>query len=142
MLRAVVFDCFGVLGGYSAAGWRRDEALLGYIRSELKPKYKVGMLSNLGSASINSLFPPQEREALFDATIVASQVGLTKPQPEIYQLACERLGVMPAEAIFVDDSPENIAGAAAIGMRTVLYRDRASLQHEVAAIVHNLEAYT
>jgi FMN phosphatase YigB (HAD superfamily) len=50
-------------------------------------------------------------------------VGLHKPQPEIYLLACERLGVEPADAIFVDDLRENIAGAEAVGMTGVLHRD-------------------
>jgi putative hydrolase of the HAD superfamily len=48
-----------------------------------------------------------------------------KPQPEIYLLACERLAVEPAEAVFVDDLRENCEGAEAIGMTAILHRDPA-----------------
>jgi putative hydrolase of the HAD superfamily len=52
-------------------------------------------------------------------------VGLHKPQPEIYRLACERLAVEPAEAVFVDDLRENCEGAEAVGMTALLHRDPA-----------------
>ena len=55
--------------------------------------------------------------------MISGEVGLHKPQPEIYLLACERLGVEPAEAVFVDDLRENCAGAEAVGMTAVLHRE-------------------
>ena len=48
-----------------------------------------------------------------------------KPKPEIYLLACERLGVEPGGAVFVDDLRENCAGAEAVGMTALLHRDAA-----------------
>ena len=48
--------------------------------------------------------------------MISGEVGLHKPQPEIYLLACERLAVEPAAAVFVDDLRENCAGAEAVGM--------------------------
>jgi len=48
-----------------------------------------------------------------------------KPQPEIYLLACERLGIEPAAAVFVDDLRENCEGAEAVGMTAVLHRESA-----------------
>jgi epoxide hydrolase-like predicted phosphatase len=61
--------------------------------------------------------------ALFDAVVISGQVGLHKPQPEIYELAAERLGVAPRACVFVDDLRENCAGAEAVGMAAVLHRD-------------------
>ncbi len=55
--------------------------------------------------------------------MISGEVGLHKPQPEIYLLACERLEVEPGEAVFVDDLRENCAGAEAVGMTAVLHRD-------------------
>ena len=49
-------------------------------------------------------------DELFDAVVISAEVGLHKPQPEIYLLAAERLGVEPAECVFVDDLRENCAG--------------------------------
>ena len=45
-----------------------------------------------------------------------------KPQPEIFLLGCERVGLEPAECVFVDDLKENCTGAEAVGMTAVLHR--------------------
>jgi FMN phosphatase YigB (HAD superfamily) len=63
---------------------------------------------------------------LFDTAVISGEVGLHKPQPEIYLLACERLEVDPTAAIFVDDLRENCAGAEGVGMTAVLHRDSAT----------------
>jgi putative hydrolase of the HAD superfamily len=49
-------------------------------------------------------------------------VKLHKPQPEIYRLASERIGVEPGACLFVDDLRENCAGAEAVGMTAILHR--------------------
>lgn len=64
-----------------------------------------------------------EIRALFDAIVISGEVHLHKPQPEIYLLAAEKLGVEPADCVFVDDLRENCAGAEAVGMRAILHRD-------------------
>jgi putative hydrolase of the HAD superfamily len=64
-------------------------------------------------------------EDLFDVIVISGDVGLHKPEPEIYLLTCERLGVKPGDAVFVDDLRENCAGAEAVGMSAVLHRDTA-----------------
>jgi len=63
-----------------------------------------------------SSFPVDE---LFDVVVDSSHVGLRKPEREIYELTCERLGIEPSEAVFVDDNADNIAAAASLGMKTV-----------------------
>jgi putative hydrolase of the HAD superfamily len=139
MIKAIVFDCFGVLGGHSAAGWHRHESLLSFMQ-ELKAHYKIGMLTNLGVASVEALFPAEERERLFDATVIAGEVGMVKPRPEIYHAICERLGVQPQEAVFVDDVSANNTAAEAIGMHTILYRDLSTFQKDLAAILDSNDA--
>jgi putative hydrolase of the HAD superfamily len=67
-------------------------------------------------------YTAQIRE-LFDAVVISAEVGMHKPQPEIFALAAERAGVAPEECVFVDDLRENCAGAEAAGMRTILHRD-------------------
>jgi putative hydrolase of the HAD superfamily len=57
--------------------------------------------------------------------VISGEVGLHKPQPEIFRLACDRLGVDPQESVFVDDLRENCAGAETVGMTAVLHRDSA-----------------
>ena len=63
-----------------------------------------------------------EIRALFDEVVISAEVGLHKPEPEIYLLGAERLGVTPENCVFVDDLRENCAGAEAVGMTAVLHR--------------------
>ena len=62
-------------------------------------------------------FPVDE---LFGVVIDSSDVGLRKPDPRIYELTCEHVGVAPAGAVFLDDNDEHVAAAAGLGMETVL----------------------
>jgi epoxide hydrolase-like predicted phosphatase len=65
----------------------------------------------------------EEIRELFDVVVISAEVGLHKPQPEIYRLAAEQLGVEPRDCIFVDDLRENVEGAEAVGMTGLLHRD-------------------
>lgn len=60
---------------------------------------------------------------LFDVHVVSEIVGLAKPNPAIYQLALERMGLAGEECVFVDDHPVNLPPAADLGITTVLARD-------------------
>ena len=55
--------------------------------------------------------------------MISGEVGLHKPQPEIFELGAERVGLEPSDCVFVDDLRENCAGAEAVGMTAVLHRD-------------------
>jgi epoxide hydrolase-like predicted phosphatase len=57
---------------------------------------------------------------LFDVVIDSSEVGMRKPDPRIFGLALDRLGVLADRAVFVDDWPGNVAAAEALGMAGVL----------------------
>ena len=58
---------------------------------------------------------------LFDATVFSCSIGIRKPDPRIYRLACQELGVEPSEAMFVGDGAnDELAGAERVGMRSVL----------------------
>src|SRR5436190_3253197 len=102
------------------ADLRPDESMIAAVRSAHDGGVRTGLISNSWG---RTTYDPELLEALFDAIVISGDVGLHKPQPEIYLLACERLGIDPAEAVFVDDLRENIAGAEAVGMVGVLHRD-------------------
>ena len=59
----------------------------------------------------------------FDAFVESSVAGLRKPDPRIYQLACDELGVRPAEAVFLDDIGRNLKTARQLGMATIKVDD-------------------
>lgn len=98
---------------------RPDEAMIAAVRAARASGVSTGLISNSWGLGIYDRAPTD----LFDATVISGEVGLHKPQPEIYLLACERLGVDPRLAVFVDDLRENCTGAEEVGMETVLHRD-------------------
>lgn len=59
----------------------------------------------------------------FDVIVESAAVGLRKPDPRIYELVCERLGVQPHEAVFLDDLGVNLGPARAMGMHTIKVTD-------------------
>src|SRR5690606_40790950 len=59
-----------------------------------------------------------------------SDLGVAKPDPEVFRLIMDRVGVEAPASMFVDDHPENVQSAAALGMRAHLYKDAASRSEE------------
>ena len=104
-----------------------DEAMIGAVRAARASGVKTGLISNSWGLGIYERAPVD----LFDEAVISGDVGLHKPQPEIYLLACERLGAEPANCVFVDDLRENVDGAEAVGMVALLHRDSA---HTVARL--------
>jgi putative hydrolase of the HAD superfamily len=65
-----------------------------------------------------------EFSSLFDATIFSASVGMKKPDPQIYTMACEQLAVEPTECLYVGDGDSNeLTGASDVGMDAVMIRD-------------------
>ena len=81
---------------------------------------RTGLVSNSWSTAH---YDRELLATLFDAIVISADVGMHKPQPEIYRLAAERAGVEPSGCVFVDDLRENCDGAEAVGMTAVLHRD-------------------
>jgi putative hydrolase of the HAD superfamily len=102
------------------AAVRPEERLISAVRAARAAGVRTGLISNSWGTSI---YDPEALEDLFDVAIISGEVGLHKPQPEIYLLAAERLGLEPEECVFVDDLRENVRGAEAVGMTAVLHRD-------------------
>lgn len=60
---------------------------------------------------------------LFDVVVESAVVGIRKPQPDFYLLACDRLGIEPHQAVFLDDLGVNLKPARALGMTTIKVTD-------------------
>jgi putative hydrolase of the HAD superfamily len=101
------------------AGLRPEPAMVEAVQTAATAGVKTGLISNSWGLGIYDRAPTE----LFDAAVISGEVGLHKPQPEIYLLACERLEVEPREAVFVDDLRENCEGAEAVGMTALLHRN-------------------
>ena len=81
---------------------------------------RVGLIT-ICSDDVVGLWPETAFHGFFDAEVFSCSVGLRKPDPRIYLLACEQLGVQPQEALFVGDGAnDELAGAERVGMTAVL----------------------
>ncbi len=175
MIKAIIFDCFGVLVGhgfwnvYKSLGgdpmaderfitehlekadlgqvsshdfhaimanhlgvplavyeqaFKDDEVLnpdiFDYIENELRPRYKLALVSNATGDSVRSKIPASKL-ALFDEVFISGEVGLLKPDPKLFNLALQKLGTSAQETLFVDDHQEYIDGAKAVGLQTIQY---------------------
>ena len=189
MIKAIVFDCFGVL---TSDGWlpfaekhfghnkdlkqqshdlnkQVDSGLLGYddfvtqvaqlakvsaaeayrdiennvankdlfdYTAGLKKSYKIGMLSNAGANWLSELFDADQVK-LFDAVALSYEIGITKPYPQAYHIICDRLGVQPSEAVFIDDIERYVTGAKDIGMQGIWYKNNQQLQADLQTLLAN-----
>jgi len=97
-----------------------DDELLEYVTAELKPQYKLGVLSNAGADWLNKLFSPAQI-TLFDAVALSFETGFVKPDPRAYQTIAERLGVEPSECVFIDDQERYCIAAREQGMQAIVY---------------------
>jgi putative hydrolase of the HAD superfamily len=115
-------------------GMEPDEAMLDGVRAVRRAGARTALLSN--SWGDATTYDPALLRELFDAWVISSEVGLRKPDPAIYALAAERLGLEPERCVFVDDLPGNLKPARAIGMATVLHRgDAEATLAEVRALL-------
>lgn len=86
-------------------------------------EYKIGLITNC-SAEVPLMWKNTEFLHLFDVTIFSASVGLKKPDPQIYNLACEQLGIEPNECLYIGDGDSNeLSGASQLGMDAVMIRD-------------------
>ncbi len=84
-------------------------------------RYKIGLLSNIGHGWLDDFLPIMNSMNLFDAVILSSDIGITKPDPKIFELMAEKLGVNTDECIMIDDTPVNIASAINTGMQGIIF---------------------
>jgi putative hydrolase of the HAD superfamily len=101
-------------------GMLPEESMATAVRAVRASGVKTGLISNSWSTSHYDRPLLQE---LFDTVVISAEVHLHKPQPEIYRLAAERLAEPPERCVFVDDLPENCAGAEAVGMTAIQHRE-------------------
>jgi len=111
-----------------------DEDLLKQIM-EMSREYKIGLLSNYS----NDLRPRIEKEwaidSVFDEIIISCEVGMIKPDPAIFNLMLDRLGVKADESVFIDDRIKNIDGAKEMGFHTIFFTSREQALEELALIL-------
>lgn len=118
------------------AGWAAYSAPIeetNALAAELKREgYGIYLLSNAGTR-IHDQLNHMPAWSLMDGAVVSGEERLMKPDPAIYQLLCERYGLLAEECLFVDDNADNCEGARVAGMRAVRYTgDVAAIREALA----------
>jgi FMN phosphatase YigB (HAD superfamily) len=110
-----------------------DMALLDFVRS-LRPRYKTGTISDAWPGAREGV-QQYVNSDVFDVSVFSAEEGTRKPDPEIYGRALSRLGVTPAEAIFVDDRLKNVQGARQVGMHALHFADSVEIRQEIQRLL-------
>jgi putative hydrolase of the HAD superfamily len=99
-------------------GIKRNEQMIAATQ-QIAKHYKTALLTNNVKewADWRQYYPIE----IFDTVVDSFEVGLRKPDPAIYHLTCERLGVDPSKASFVDDIPANVDAARNLGLHAILF---------------------
>jgi putative hydrolase of the HAD superfamily len=101
-------------------GMEPDPRMVDAVRAIKDAGVRTALLSNSWGAT------GYERERfpdLFDAVVISAEVGMRKPEPDIYLLAASRVAVPAPECVFVDDLLANVEGAQAVGMQAFVHRN-------------------
>jgi putative hydrolase of the HAD superfamily len=147
----VAFDEFCELfeAEATAAGGALDaREVMSHLRGEVRPEM-VAALHRIRDAGLrqalltNNFIGEDDRDRgaihevldVFDAVVESSKVGVRKPDPRFYELACELVGVSPAECVFLDDLGVNLKPARAMGMTTIKVVDPADALAALAAVL-------
>lgn len=129
MIKAIIFDCYGVLDLASISS--RNQRLIDFAQ-ELRKNYKVALLSNSSSAMMDDFFSPAERLQLFDAVVLSGDTNVAKPDRAIFQLTCDRLGVKLSETLMIDDIPTTCDACKTYGMQSICYQNYDQFQTDLA----------
>lgn len=111
-----------------------DETLITYLR-DLRSHYKTALLSNAWDDLRPALEQTWQIDDAFDHILISSEVGLVKPDVRIYEKLLTMLGVKPAEAVFVDDFPQNIEGARRVGLTTIQFHEKSQVLGELQILL-------
>jgi len=94
-----------------------EDDMIGLVRRAHAAGIRTALLSN----SWGNGYPEQLWDGLFDALVISGEVGMRKPEPEIFRHTCALLDLPPSACVMVDDLAHNITGAVGVGMVGVLH---------------------
>jgi putative hydrolase of the HAD superfamily len=101
------------------------------LMKRLHGKFRLILVSNVDAVRFGFIRKRFPELMIFDDYVLSYELGVMKPDPEIYRVALAKAGALPAECVFIDDMEENIEGAAALGIPAILYRPETDLEREI-----------
>lgn len=110
-----------------------NESLFEYIRTHLKPTYKLAIISNAGDDWVSDMLG-EANAALFDEVTLSFREKSMKPEPHIYQVTLQKLGILAEEAVFTDDKERYVDAAKTLGMHGIVFRDTEQFIQDFSAL--------
>jgi putative hydrolase of the HAD superfamily len=102
--------------------WTNESAeVLRLARDLHRGGFRTAILSNMERRMLRAMREKLKWLDEFDAQIYSCEIGMVKPEPEIYLHCCERLGCCPEEVLFLDDKRVNVEGAKRAGMQSYVF---------------------
>lgn len=113
------------LAEFRSAFWSGDvlDADLVDLIRQLRTRYQTAIISNATDGLRRTLNEKHRIADAFDLIVCSAEEGIMKPDLDIYRLTLQRLDRKPEEAVFIDDSRENVSAARQLGMHAIHYRD-------------------
>ena len=110
-----------------------NKAMLDLI-FKLKPKYKIAILSNASSPHLRESLAKTGTEKLFDAVVISSELGITKPDTSIFNYCLDKLDVTADEAIYIDDNQRFVDAANKLGLTAYCYSGTDDLKQHLSKL--------
>ena len=117
--------------GQMFGGLRLEEGMLEAVAAIKAAGYKTALLSNSWGVSA---YPRERLAEIMDVIVISAEVGMRKPDREIFDFTVDKLGVDPAGCVFVDDHPGHLKAAQEAGWTTVLHRTPAETIEELETL--------
>lgn len=111
-----------------------DPAVVALVE-DLRKTHRVGLLTNALVPYVRDIFAKYDLERLFEIILVSSEEHLAKPDLAFFRLMLGRMGAAAADAVMIDDNPDNIAAATGMGMKGILYRSLNQLKSDLTGVL-------
>ena len=108
-----------------------NEQMLTWVYAVQDAGFKIGILSNMGEDLLKYMRQEFGWLGRFDHHTWSCELNIAKPDPTIYLHTCEKIGVAPGEALFLDDKPENVRAAESVGLAAIQFSTVDTLREEL-----------
>lgn len=108
------------------------------ILQRLRQRHRLMALTNTNELHLDHIKATIPSLGLFEEWVASCDVGLRKPDPQIYLLALERMGIRPSQAIYIDDRPELVEAGRGIGLTAIRFETSQQLQDDLRAVGINV----
>lgn len=115
-----------------------NEPVLAWACQLKQSRQLLGILSNMGDGVLRSMRERFSWLGQFNVQVWSHELGVVKPDPAIYRQTISRLGIAPEEGLFIDNLEENVEGARAVGLQSVLFKDLDQLREDLRRLNSNL----